>query len=229
MKTNVMQQWGDNGEFLMPTPTTYFNAYNEFGTKTKLGDVPFDNAAVNYVFENRGAINEHEYTAMYMKYKVTLNSDVDGGTADFTDGTFYRYDHKIYTSLESIQNSIGGTNPFGEGKTVEVLLAELHKNDAGGCDATEEQLSEFRANYQIEVFHQGFCYYNVPVEAQNQKFTGYYTTLRNTIYQINVKNIFNVGSDVPNGDPDDKKPNYYMQVQVEVNPWVLKSYDIDLK
>ena len=229
MKTNVMQQWGDNGEFLMPTPTTYFNAYNEFGTKTKLGDVPFDNAAVNYVFENRGAINGHEYTAMYMKYKVTLNSDVDGGTADFTDGTFYRYDHKIYTSLESIQNSIGGTNPFGEGKTVEVLLAELHKNDAGGCDATEEQLSEFRANYQIEVFHQGFCYYNVPVEAQNQKFTGYYTTLRNTIYQINVKNIFNVGSDVPNGDPDDKKPNYYMQVQVEVNPWVLKSYDIDLK
>ena len=164
-----------------------------------------------------------------MKYKVTLNSDVDGGTADFTDGTFYRYDHKIYTSLESIQNSIGGTNPFGEGKTVEVLLAELHKNDAGGCDATEEQLSEFRANYQIEVFHKGFCYYNVPVEAQNQKFTGYYTTLRNTIYKITVKNIFNVGSDVPNGDPDDKKPNYYMQVQVEVNPWVLKSYDIDLK
>lgn len=165
---------------------------------------------------------------MYMKYKVVLNPDADAAV-DFTDGTFYRYDHKIYTSLQSIMNSIGGTNPFGEGKTVEVLLGELKKNESGKCDATELELSEFRSKYQIEVFHQGFCYYNVPVEAQNQKFTGYYTTLRNTIYKITVKNIFNVGADVPNGNPDGKQPNYYMQVQVEVNPWVLKSYDIDLK
>lgn len=229
VKTNVMQKWGDNGEFLMPTPTDYFNAYDDFGTATMLGDVQFANDAnVNYVFENRGTQNGHEYTAMYMKYKVVLNPDADAAV-DFTDGTFYRYDHKIYTSLQSIMNSIGGTNPFGEGKTVEVLLGELKKNESGKCDATEFELSEFRSKYQIEVFHQGFCYYNVPVEAQNQKFTGYYTTLRNTIYKITVKNIFNVGSDVPNGDPDDKKPNYYMQVQVEVNPWVLKSYDIDLK
>ena len=227
-KTNVMQKWSNSSELLVPAPTDYFNAYDEFGNKTMLGDVQFDNAAVNYVFENRGDQNEHKYTAMYMKYKVTLKSDADA-TVDFSDGTFYRYDHKIYTSLQSIMNSIGGTNPFGEGKTVEVLLAELHKNEAGGCDATEAELSQFRTKYQIEVFHKGFCYYNVPVEAQGQKIPGYYTTLRNTIYKITVKNIFNVGSDVPNGDPDDKKPNYYMQVQVEVNPWVLKSYDIDLK
>lgn len=229
VKTNVMQKWGDNGEFLMPTPTDYFNAYDDFGTATMLGDVQFANDAnVNYVFENRGTQNGHEYTAMYMKYKVVLNPDADAAV-DFTDGTFYRYDHKIYTSLQSIMNSIGGTNPFGEGKTVEVLLGELKKNESGKCDATELELSEFRSKYQIEVFHQGFCYYNVPVEAQNQKFTGYYTTLRNTIYKITVKNIFNVGADVPNGNPDGKQPNYYMQVQVEVNPWVLKSYDIDLK
>ncbi len=227
-KTNVMQKWGDNGEFLMPTSTAYFNAYNEFGGKTLLGGVEFGNAPHNYVFENRGTQDGHEYTAMYMKYKVNLKTGADVAV-DFTDGTFYRYDHKIYTSLESIQNSIGGTNPFGEGKTVEVLLRELHKNETGGCDATEAELSEFRRDYHIEVFHRGFCYYNVPVEAQNQKFTGYYTTLRNTIYKITVKNIFNVGTDVPNGDPDEKKPNYYMQVQVEVNPWVLKTYDIDLK
>ena len=115
------------------------------------------------------------------------------------------------------------------GKTVEVLLGELKKNENGGCDATELELSEFRTKYQIEVFHKGFCYYNVPVEAQNPKFPGYYTTLRNTIYKITVKNIFNVGADVPNGNPDGKQPNYYMQVSVDVNPWVLKSYEIDLK
>lgn len=234
-KTYVMQHWGASGEFLLPPSIAYFNAYAEFGDKTELGVVPFGNDGVNYVFENIGAQDEDEpeYTAMYMKYKVTLNPDANA-TADFTDGTFYRYDHKIYTSLQSIINSIGGTNPFGkdeEGndKTVEVLLGELKKNAEGGCDATEAELSTFRTNYNIEVFHKGFCYYNVPVEAQNQKFTGYYTTLRNTIYKITVKNIFNVGTDVPNGDPDEKKPNYYMQVSVDVNPWVLKAYDIDLQ
>lgn len=66
---------------------------------------------------------------MYMKYKVVLKSDADAAV-DFTDGTFYRYDHKIYTSLQSIINSIGATNPFGEGKTVEVLLGELKKMKA---------------------------------------------------------------------------------------------------
>lgn len=228
-RTNVMQKWGQNDVLMMPTPTNYFNAYNDFGTTTMLGDVQFANNDVNYVFENRGTEGGNEYTAMYMKYQVTLESNVDGGNADFTDGTFYRYDHKIYTSLQSIINSIGGTNPFGDNVTVEQLLSELHKNENGGCDATEGQLSDFRTNYQIEVFHKGFCYYNVPVEAQNQKFPGYYTTLRNTIYKITVKNIFNVGADVPNGNPDGKQPNYYMQVSVDVNPWVLKAYEIDLK
>ena len=228
-RTNVMQQWGQNDVLMMPTPTDYFNAYDDFGTTTMLGNVQFANDAdVNYVFENRGTKDGHEYTAMYMKYKVVLNSDADA-TVDFNDGTFYRYDHKIYTSLQSIMNSIGGTNPFGEGKTVEVLLGELKKNENGGCDATELELSEFRTKYQIEVFHKGFCYYNVPVEAQNPKFTGYYTTLRNTIYKITVKNIFNVGADVPNGNPDGKQPNYYMQVSVDVNPWVLKAYEVNLK
>ena len=52
---------------------------------------------------------------MYMKYKVVLKSDADAAV-DFTDGAFYRYDHKIYTSLQSIINS---TNPFGDNVTVE--------------------------------------------------------------------------------------------------------------
>lgn len=98
---------------------------------------------------------------MYMKHKVVLKSDADAAV-DFTDGTFYRYDHKIYTSLQSIINSIGGTNPFGDNVTVEQLLQEkLHRNENGRCGATELELSEFRDKYQIEVFHKGFCYNNV--------------------------------------------------------------------
>ena len=46
--------------------------------------------------------------------------------------------------------------------------------------------------------------------------------------RLNVKNIFNVGAQVPNGGPDDRTL-YYLDVEVSVNPWVLNSYDVDLK
>ena len=54
------------------------------------------------------------------------------------------------------------------------------------------------------------------------------TIQRNSIYLLNVKNIFNVGAQVPNGGPDDRTL-YYLDVEVSVNPWVLNSYDVDLK
>lgn len=84
---------------------------------------------------------------MYMKYKVVLKADADAAV-DFTDWTFYRYDHKIYTSLQSIINSIGCTNPFGDNVIVEQLLQEkLYRNENGRCGATELELSEFRDKY----------------------------------------------------------------------------------
>ena len=236
-KTNIMQQW-NSGAFVMPNlaSTDYFNAYDEFGDnlENKGNDlfVTTTDAPKNYVFENKALANGNEYTAMYMQFKVTLKTDADT-EKDFEDGTFYRYDNKIYTSLESIKKSIGGTNPFGDGVTVETLLGngegKLNRNEAKECAASEADLAKFRKDYHIEVFHKGLCYYNVPVENQNQKFTDNYTTLRNTIYRIKVNSIYNIGTDVPNGKPDDVKPNYYIQVSVSVNPWVLKAYNVDLK
>ena len=38
-----------------------------------------------------------------------------------------------------------------------------------------------------------------------------------------------VGADVPNGDPVDNKPMYYLDVEVSVNPWVLSTQDVELK
>ncbi len=233
-QTNIMQKWNGN-DFTMTSLTKgYFQKTSDFGDELENKGNDFfkttAEAPKNYVFENKALTSGDDYTAMYMQFKVTLNSAAGTETEkDFEDGTFYRYDNKIYVSLNQIMKSIGGTNPFGEGQDVAKLLSELKINEAKECTASESDLADFRRNYKVEVFHKGLCYYNVPVEYQNPKFDDYYTTLRNTIYQLTVKNIFNIGADVPNGKPDEVKPNYYIQVEVSVNPWVLKTYDVDLQ
>ena len=59
---------------------------------------------------------------------------------------------------------------------------------------------------------------------------GYYSILRNSIYRLNVDGIYDLGKDVPNGPtPDVIQPNYYMNVTVAINPWVLNSTVIQLK
>lgn len=65
--------------------------------------------------------------------------------------------------------------------------------------------------------------------AIKDKFIGYDNAIqRNTVYQLNVNNIFNVGAQVPNGTPD-KDGLFYLDVEVSVNPWVLNSYDVELQ
>ena len=98
-KVNVMQKWDSEfTKFLIAKDVTYAQDYTTFGGKyhnngsTEL----FDNKAGNhYVLENTTADVE-KATSMYICYKANL--DLTG--ADFTDGTFYRYDNKIYTSAD---------------------------------------------------------------------------------------------------------------------------------
>ena len=217
-KSNLEQKW--NGDVLqMPASMTYDKAYSTYGTATAIGaGLTFDTTAQNYLFENTTATVK-DATTMYFKYKVVLNSP----STELTDGTFYRYDGVIYSNLADVIKSVD-TNPFG--KTAEELLAMLDKDGDKTLDATEDEISAFRAAYQIEVYERGEVYYRQPV--QDQFYTTQYSILRNSIYQLTVKNIFNLGFDVPNGEEDDKKPNYYMQVQVQVNPWVLNAYDVNL-
>ena len=105
-------------------------------------------------------------------------------------------------------------------------MAELKIVD-GKITASADERASFRQRYNIEVFVGGICYYNTPINDEYTP-TGFYSVLRNTIYQLTVKNIFNVGADVPNGKPEDLKPNYYIKVSVEVNPWILRTYDVNL-
>lgn len=232
-KTNVMQQWeNEYAKFLAPVGTytlgydTYGDQYNNNGSL-----VNFGSAASNYVLENK-TDDLKKATAVYLCYKTNLKDSAD---KDFEDGTFYRYDGKIYTSLQQIYNDPTVEYPFVNADTgVKVEPAEAIKEikDENGKLKDENTLAAFRLKYNIDVYEQGLMYYRVALDDQSLKFedTGFYSILRNSIYKLNVENVYDLGRDVPNGPtPDDKKPNYYMQCTVTVNQWVVSEQPVELK
>ena len=228
-KTNVMQQWADAKctNLSIPEGITYFQPTSEFGTKTLLQNYGYFNAVTtdkshkDYIFENNSSDNA---TSIYFEYTVTLN-DVYKNKADFSDGTFYRYNKVIYSNIQDIINAYQDQKAIFDGKDAATVIAELKAAKEDTTDP-EAKLDEFRKKYDIEVFNAGKTYY---VQKIKDQYLGVANTIqRNSIYLLNVKNIFNVGAQVPNGGPDDRTL-YYLDVEVSVNPWVLNSYDVDLK
>lgn len=229
-KTNVMQQWADANctNLSIPEGITYFQRTSEFGTKTLLQNYDYFNAVTtdkshkDYVFENN---NENAATSMYFEYKVTLNDDLKA-KADFKDdGTFYRYNKVIYSNIQDIINDYKDQKAIFDGKDAATVVAELKAAKDDTTDR-EAKLDKFRKKYDIEVFNEGKTYYVQKIK--DQYLSADNTIQRNSIYLLNVKNIFNVGAQVPNGGPDDRTL-YYLDVEVSVNPWVLNSYDVDLQ
>ena len=226
-KTNVMQQWTDATTLSIPTGITYFQPTSEFGTKTLLQNYGYFNAVTtdksqkDYVFENNSS---DAATSMYFEYTVEL-SDKYKTNADFEDGTFYRYNKVIYSRIQDIIDAFKDQKAIFDGKDAATVKAELKAAKEDTTDP-EAKLDEFRKKYDIEVFNAGKTYY---VQKIKDQYLGVENTIqRDSIYLLNVKNIFNVGAQVPNGGPDDRTL-YYLDVEVSVNPWVLNSYDVDLK
>ena len=226
-KTNVMQQWADATTLSVPTGITYFQPTTEFGTKTLLQNYNYFNAVTtdrtqkDYIFENNSS---DAATSMYFEYTVELSDDYKKD-ADFKDGTFYRYNKVIYSSIQDIIDAYKDVKAIFNGQTKDAVIAELTaaKNDTTDPEA---KLDEFRKKYDIEVFNNGKTYY---VQKIQDQYLGVANTIqRNSIYLLNVKNIFNVGAQVPNGGPDDRTL-YYLDVEVSVNPWVLNEQSVDLK
>lgn len=114
---------------------------------------------------------------MYKQHKYSFWDNVAGTSKDFTDGTFYRFNNKIYTSIDDI----------------------------------------FKA------------YYKTTIDVKWYSEAERHLIQRNSVYQLNIKNVFNVGADVLNGEPININPMYYLNVEVSVNPWVLNAIDVDLK
>ncbi len=234
----VMQNW--TADWTLNTAgSTYYKDYATYGTtyETK-GLDNFGTVEKNYLFEN--TTNDLEKaTAMYFYIKANLTDAAKNG-ADFADGTFYRYDNRIYTKLSDIEKDTEVANPFaGKGTDAAGALALIKGADGKLIpeDATktiDEQtvkiLPKFREDFHIEVYREGNMYYRYAITDSYYTRDNYYSVLRNSIYRLTVDAIYDLGKDVPNGeDKDDKKPNYYMSVKVAINPWVLNAQSIQLK
>ena len=213
----VMQTWSEN-QLSLPANTDYTQKATDFGTKYYYKDNEFfNNNTVNYVFENNSSENP---TTMYFEYKVTLK---DMTNADFKDGvnagTFSRYNNVIYTSFDQIFEDYKGVAGLFDGKDKVAMKTELDNaiND-------DTKLADFREKYNIEVFKGGKTYYKHVIK--DNHING--IIQRNSIYRLNINNIFNVGAQVPNGEPTEND-YYYINVTVTVNPWVLNTEDVNLQ
>ena len=193
-----------------------------------------------YTFENT-TTDVDEATAVYFKVKVALTQTANDAS-DFKDGTFYRYDGRLYTSIQAIYNDAATgaiSNPFTETSSITPADVVAKISDTDGKLTTDEaKLAQFRETYKIEVYRQGVMYYRWAISDNAYKpfvaseTTHTYSVLRNSIYRLKVTKVSEIGKDVPNGpEPDDpvKNPNFYMNVTVSINPWVLNAQPIELK
>ena len=234
----IVQKWIDeyktlNVKWGTTETTKYFQPTSFFGdAKAPANLDKFGNVKYNYVFENT-TTDASEATALYFQIKANLTPEA-ATNADFADSTFYRYDKKLYTRIADIfKDAEKGivSNPFTESgtTTAEAVVASIKTKD-GKLIPEGEALNNFRNNNKIEVFRAGSMYYYYPIQDNTYKTATTFSVLRNSIYQLNVTKISEVGKDIPNGPtPDDNNPNYYMTVQVQVNPWILNTKDIELK
>lgn len=223
------------------TPKYYLNK-DTYGTKYKpegLGNFSLDKW--KYAFENT-TTNVDEATAVYFKVKATLK-EAAKNASDFGDDTFYRYDGRLYTSIQAIYNDAATgaiSNPFTETNSITpAKVVEMISDTDGNLTTDEGKLAKFRQDYKIEVYRQGVMYYRWAISDNAYKpfvaseTTHTYSVLRNSIYRLTVTKVSEIGKDVPNGpEPDDpdKNPNFYMNVKVSINPWVLNEINnIELK
>ena len=228
-KSYIMQNWTAT-TLNIPSDITYYQPTTEFGTATLLENGNYFTAATapnthkDYVFENNSSTAA---TSMYFEYTVKLKDMTD---ADFSDGTFYRYNNVIYKSFADIYKAYNDVKGLFGGKTKEQMKAEVTAAKAAptaeGEPTVESKLDNFRQTYKIEVFNCGKTYYKKAIKDQYLTYEN--AIQRNSIYRLTVNNIFNVGAQVPNGTPD-KEGLFYLDVTVSVNPWVLNSYGVDLK
>ena len=221
----------------------YYLPKSDYGTLYKADGLNnFGKDNWKYAFENT-TTDVDDATAVYFKVKVALTEPANHAS-DFRDGTFYRYDGRLYTSIQAIYNDAATgaiSNPFTETNSITPLEVVNKIKDATTNKLTtdEDKLAKFRQDYKIEVYREGMMYYRWAISDNAYKpfvaseTTHTYSVLRNSIYRLTVTKVSEIGKDVPNGpEPDDpdKNPNFYMNVKVSINPWVLNEINnIELK
>lgn len=235
----VMQNWADKFTTLNvkwgEAANKYYHPKSFFGTLYKGENLDQFSKNNTYAFENTTP-DVNEATAVYFKVKVAL-TETANNASDFRDNTFYRYDGRLYTSIQAIFDDAETgaiVNPFNL-LTVNQVLAMIKDGTTDKLTEDEAKLAKFREDYKIEVYRQGVMYYRWAISDNAYKPfvasdpTHTYSVLRNSIYRLTVTKVSEIGKDVPNGPtPDENNPNYYMTVKVQVNPWILNTKDIEL-
>lgn len=218
-KSYVMQNWSTDNKLIIPEGISYYQPTADFGGVYDYQDGGFtttEKAKVNYVFENSSTTAP---TTMYFEYQIKLDNSKFTEPADFKDGTFYRYNNVIYTSFAQIFKDYEGVTGLFNGKDKDEMKTELTN-----AIKNETELAKFRKDYNIEVFKGGKTYYKHVIK--DNYING--IIQRNSIYRLNINNIFNVGAQVPNGTPTEND-SYYLNVTVTVNPWVLNEDNVNLQ
>ena len=218
-KSYVMQTWSADNKLLIPEGFSYYQPTVDFGGNYDYKDGGFtttEKTKVNYVFENSSTTDP---TTMYFEYQIKLDGKKFTGAADFEDGTFYRYNNVIYTSFAQIFEDYKDVKGLFDGKDKVAMKTELTN-----AIKNETELAKFREHYNIEVFKEGKTYYKHVIK--DNHING--IIQRNSIYRLNINNIFNVGAQVPNGKPTEND-YYYLNVTVTVNPWVLNEDNVNLQ
>ena len=218
-KSYVMQTWSADNKLLIPEGFSYYQPTVDFGGNYDYKDGGFtttEKTKVNYVFENSSTTDP---TTMYFEYQIKLDGKKFTGAADFEDGTFYRYNNVIYTSFAQIFEDYKDVKGLFDGKDKVAMKTELTN-----AIKNETELAKFREHYNIEVFKEGKTYYKHVIK--DNHING--IIQRNSIYRLNINNIFNVGAQVPNGKTTENE-FYYLNVTVTVNPWVLNEDNVNLQ
>lgn len=259
--TNVSQKWKNfltTSEYTSDFAGKYFNTLEAFRGVTKNATTGAYEAvkdqyesvtnlhasAWQYAFENTHANTTDAQpeskalrgntTGLVYKFKCT----VAGSDEALGANTFYGYAGSYFKSLADINAKYPGYFK-SKNNQADDAAALTKVTDELTAATTEDALSAFRIKYNIKVYKGGVMYYvhyikdNNYVDAAEQR---YYSVMRNTIYDLTVKALELVGTDIPGGwepgtDPENPVDNkdVYMVIDVKVNPWVLSTEDITLK
>ena len=168
-----------------------------------------------FVIENSPELNRTTPPKVGETTGVIFQIQFTKGGQEIND--FYFYDGYYYTNK------------------MEVIAAYNAQHSGGDIivPGTEDNNSLRKAG--IKVYEEGIAYYTYWVKDENYTIDKkpYQTIHRNTIYDLKINNIYKMGPDEPGGeipvDPETPiEEDTYLQVKVEVKPWILSENNIDL-
>lgn len=254
---NMLQTWGTaNGNAAVSEEVLQTPFYTEKWTEnffypiTQYSEWTFNNDALESIADKtKDATDIFAYKGAEKPVYVTENRPIigtfkDGWTSGEreTTGVIYRVQAK---------DAAGANLPtfFSYRGIIYKTIAELEAIDEF-AKVTPQVILTGRTNEQlrtlgIRVYEKGIMYYTKFIRNVNPDYPlgdgEYYGILRNSVYKLNIKSISKLGDDIPGGgiDPGEEPKNpgttnppidvdeTYIQVEVEVNPWILNEIDIE--